>query len=144
MINKEDSKNLINKPKRPVLLSVLCILTFIGSGLGSLSFLVTYLSFDIAQELFQEMKDIVPGIEYVAKAGKNLFLTGSILYFFSLLGASLMWQLRKAGFHFYVASQILLVILPLVYISGYGISFLDVLLSLVFIFLYATFLKIMK
>lgn len=144
MINKEDSKNLINKPKRPVLLSVLCILTFIGSGLGSLSFLVTYLSFDIAQELFQEMKDIVPGIEYVAKAGKNLFLTGSILYFFSLLGASLMWQLRKAGFHFYVALQILLVILPLVYISGYGISFLDVLLSLVFIFLYAKFLKIMK
>jgi hypothetical protein len=34
--------------------------------------------------------------------------------------------------------------LPLVYISGYGISFLDVLLSLVFIFLYAKFLKIMK
>ena len=139
-VNENPQKN----PVRPTLLSVLCVLTFIGSGISSLSFLMVYFSYEEVIPMIQELSEVFPGAEIFAKAGKNFFLTGFILYFLSLFGASLMWQLRKPGFHFYTAAQIMIVLLPVVYIKGFPIPFLEAAVTGIFIVLYAKFLKIMK
>jgi hypothetical protein len=130
-------------PHRPTWLSALCILTFIGSGVSSVSFLMVYLSYEEALPLMQEFGSMFPGMELLATAGKNFFITGFVLYFLSVMGASLMWRLQKIGFHFYVASQILLVILPVIYIKSFPFPIIEAMITAGFIFFYSRFLKLM-
>ncbi|HPE34064.1 MAG TPA: hypothetical protein PLI65_04635 [Bacteroidales bacterium] len=145
MSNQENmNKTFPDNRERPVALTVLCVLTFIGSGFSAISFLMIYFSFEEVQPLMNELSNRLPGMELLANAGKNFFLTGFILYFFSLTGARLMWNLRKTGFHFYTASQIALVLLPFVYLKGFPIPFLDAIITLLFIYLYSRFLKLMN
>ncbi|MBE0638032.1 MAG: hypothetical protein IH598_05905 [Bacteroidales bacterium] len=132
------------KQTRPNWLTALCILTFIGSGMSNISFLMIYFSYEEALPLMKEFGSIVPGMELFASAGRNFFLTGFILYFLSLVGASLMWQLRKIGFHFYTASQIMLVLLPVVYIKGFPFPLLEASITAIFILFYSRFLKLMS
>lgn len=130
-------------PHRPTWLSVLCVLTFIGSGISSVSFLMVYISYDEALPMMQEIGSMIPGMDLLATAGKNFFLTGFFLYFFSVMGASLMWRLQKIGFHFYVASQALLIILPVVYIKSFPFPIYEALITAGFVFFYSRFLKLM-
>jgi len=139
-INQNQQKNRA----RPALLSVLCVLTFIGSGISSISFLMVYFSYQEVIPMIHELSEVFPGVELFAKAGKNFFLTGFILYFLSLFGGSMMWQLRKPGFHFYTAAQVMIVLLPVVYIKGFPFPFLEASVTAIFILLYSKFLKIMK
>lgn len=132
------------KSARPTWLTVICVLTFIGSGISTVSFLMVYFSYEVALPLMQELGGVIPGMELFATAGRNFFLTGFILYFLSLMGARLMWQLRKIGFHFYAASQVMLVLLPVVYIKGFPFSFIEASLTAVFILFYSRFLKLMS
>jgi len=142
-----ESNNLNDPPAgvslRPTWLSVLCILTFIGSGISSVSFLMVYLSYEEALPMMEEIGSMVPGMELLATAGKNFFLTGFFLYFFSVMGANLMWRLQKIGFHFYVASQALLIFLPVFYIKGFPLPVYEVVITAGFIFFYSRFLKLM-
>lgn len=144
MNDPDISQNPNKEPVKPALLSVLCVLTFIGSGISSVSFLMVYFSYQEVIPLIYELSEAFPGVELFAKAGKNFFLTGFILYFLSLFGGLLMWQLRKPGFHFYTAAQIMIVLLPVVYIKGFPFPFLEASVTAIFILLYSRFLKIMK
>lgn len=130
--------------KRPLLLTILCILTFIGSGLSSLAFLIVFLTYSQSYEIIKDLTETYPNLSTLAGAGKNFFLTGFVLNFFSLLGARLMWNLRKAGFHFYTGAQILIVLLPFVFLDDYPFPWGDALISLFFIILYSRFLRIMN
>lgn len=130
-------------PIRPVWLSVLCILTFIGSGISTVSFLMIYISYEEVLPMMKELGNLFPGMDLIATAGKNFFLTGFILYFLSLMGASFMWRLRKIGFHFYTASQVMIVLLPVVYINDYPAPFFEALITAAFILFYVRFLKLM-
>jgi len=87
--------------KRPNLLTVLCILTFIGSGLG----------------------------------------WSALTYALSLLGAWIMWNLRKPGFHLYTIAQIIQVMLPNIYFGIPGIPWAGIILSGTFVVLYGLNLK---
>ena len=53
-----------NKPKRPTFITVLCILTFIGSGWGTISNLISIFTYNIGNTLIQ--------IEQIANATENL------------------------------------------------------------------------
>jgi hypothetical protein len=128
--------------KRPQLLTILLILTFLGSGIASLSYLMVYLSYDEVIPLLSEMEEQFPIGEYLSRASRNFYLTAFILYFFSLLGARLMWNLRKAGFHFYTGSQVMMILLPIVYISGFPFPIFDSIITGIFIFLYYRFYSI--
>lgn len=125
-----------------MLLTVLCILSFIGSGMSSFSFLMVYSSYNEVMPMLKELGENFPGMELFFSAGKNFFLTGFVLYFISLIGVSLMWRMKKAGLHFYIGAQVMILLLPVLYIDDYPFPFLDALITGVFIFLYSRFYKI--
>jgi hypothetical protein len=132
-----------SKPqKRPQLLTILLILSFLGSGLAGFSYFMVYLSYDEIIPLLSEMKEQFPVIELFSTAGRNFFLTAFILYFFSLIGTRLMWNLRKAGFHFYTGAQVMLILLPVIYISGFPFPIYDSIITGIFVFLYYRFYPI--
>ena len=78
---------------------------------------------------------------------REIAVVSLVLSVISLLGAILMFQLRRIGFYFYTAAQILaLFVLP--YFAGFSmyvliVMFFSGLISLLFIILYAVNLKYM-
>ena len=116
-----------NVKQRPTFLTVLCILTFIGSGLGVLfnllgifglgaltGFLAKYGGADIDSGILN------PILMLIFSAG-------------SLYGAIMMWSLKKLGFYLYVAAQVLIV--------AFGWSIMALIFAALFIVLYGLNLK---
>jgi hypothetical protein len=130
--------------KRPELLTWLCILSFIGSGLAAVSNLFIYLSYEEMINLTDEINLDLPEFEMMMSGGRKFFLTGAVFYSISLIGAIYMWKLRKIGFHFYTGAQLFILALPVAFIPAYPFSVLSVLVSAAFIVGYAVHLKFMK
>lgn len=133
-----------NAQTRPDVLKLLCILTFIGSGLAGLANLFIWSSFDEIQNIMEDIELNLPEMKLLLSGGKQFFIAGFFLYSVSLAGAIQMWKLKKIGFHLYTASQIFLLILPLVTIKDLPFSYFGLLLSLVFIGGYFSQLRFMK
>lgn len=148
---------------RPTFLTVLCILTFIGSGWSIYSGITNYytadVSYGIVNEQFdrvQEQLDNQEGAESFGKLFqsigdsmtpekiKNNGIATAITSIITLIGAILMWGLRKTGFYVYVVGALAAIIAPITIFGGFagamasgGAAFAGIL----FIILYALNLK---
>ncbi len=122
--------------KRPVFLTILCILTFVGSGLGILFGLLGI----IGASFLGSLMDSIPGMG-AALGGTTAYVgVGVALAAASLYGAIMMWKLKKTGFYIYTGAQIIGAILPIVWL-GVGFALMSFLWPVVFIVLYALNLK---
>ena len=134
------------KDKRPKLLTVLCILTFIGSGLNAFSNLMVFIFFNasmaFAAELVKAFK--LPGMELFLEAKPIYFAVSAVINALAVAGAIMMWQLRKYGFHIYTVAQILVILAPMYFFRLPGPDFFSILLSGVFVMLYGSTLKKMS
>jgi len=140
------------KPKRSTLLSVLLVLTFIGSGLNFIGTAYVASSFNNVIELIEELADddamapmaslLENTIKMMERTGAGYYGLMALLSFACIVGAFLMWRLNKLGFHLYASAQIIMLFLPMIY----GVvKFPDVfgtLVTAIFIFVYARELKI--
>ena len=131
------------QPKRPEMLQILCILTFLGSGLATFSYFFIFISYDEMLVIMEELENDYPEIGIIMKGGKRFFLAGFFLYFISLAGAIQMWKLKKLGFHLYAPAQVLILLLPLFIPGAAPFSFLGLLITAIFIAGYASNLKFM-
>ena len=135
------------KPQRPTMLMVLCILTFIWSGMYLFSDLVVAGFYDVSVEIAQEFakKFNVPGIDQLLLETSPLFfLISALFYAGSLAGAILMMRLKKIGFHVYTIFQILLILAPMYFMHLAIPDFLAIMFTGLFILLYSTNLKFMS
>lgn len=129
-----------------VLLKILCVITFVGSGLGLLSYGII----GIIHSYFSDNLSLIPDeqnrelIAMMLSAGRMFFFLNAVLYAVSFAGALLLWRMKKIGFHLYTASQLLLLILPLAYIKGFPMPGTNIFLTVLFIWGYSGFLKFMK
>jgi len=142
--------NLMNEnktPKRPVFLTILCVLSFISSGLGSLFAIITPLISDIMIDFLKKTPDydeiMMDETIMILQAGWGFYLITFALSFCSLIGAFLMWQLKKIGFHFYALSNIGLLFAPMLMFNT-TISWAGIFLTANFILLYAVNIKHME
>jgi hypothetical protein len=149
--NNNEEQPIISPQKvRPQMLAVLCILTFISSGYGVVFNLLSSLFRDkfynfyskfAYPEQYKEAKDF---LLQIFSTGRLFFVSGMVLSFFSLLGAIKMWKLQKNGFHFYTISQIIILMLPLLFIKGGSFQLVDFLFTSMFVTMYAMHLKVMN
>lgn len=134
--------------KRPQLLSVLCILSFIGSGLAAVSSFFTYLFYDVVVEAIAtgEFDEELLALDFFATISKEYFILHGMLMVVSFTGVWQMWNLRRSGFHLYALSQILVLIVSSIYLyNPAGISpMFDMLLTTLFILLYLRFRPILE
>lgn len=133
--------------ERPQFLTVLCILTFISAGIGSVSALITP-SFSSVMVDFVNLspsldEDMKTELITVFQAGWGYYFTTFLLSACSLAGAILMWNLKKNGFHFYALGNLGLLFVPMLYL-GMQTTMGGVLFTAGFIGMYAIHLKIMK
>lgn len=150
---------------RPAFLTVLCVLTFIGSSWGIISGTFSYLTADTASELtkvsMQDTQDklnaaggskLAEKIMADAQASttsenlKKVGLTSIVASVLTLLGAILMFGLKKAGFWLYLLGTIISIVMPIViYGAGNFVSMITVIIAaatgIVFVILYGLNLK---
>lgn len=138
-----DNNEQIQRKTSDKFLRILCILTFIWSGFGILTNLLITLFFDSYNQLlpqinfpaeYKEMKQL---IVLMLSAGRFYFLIALLLNISSFFGAFLMFNQKKQGFHFYAIAQIILLMLPMIFIKGIPVSFMEMLTTVSFIGLYA-------
>lgn len=134
---------------RPELLTIICILTFIGSGTSLIANGFLYLMFDQVREVIGQQEELSflgseINLTFLLEIKPVFFLIQASLYFLSVLGAYQMFQLRKVGFHLYAVSQILLLIIPKIFIPILPFPFFELMVSTVFIFLYYKNLQFMS
>ncbi|MCC6289020.1 MAG: hypothetical protein IT249_14140 [Chitinophagaceae bacterium] len=159
------------KPIRPTFLTVLCILTFVGSGWTIFSGLSTYLTADttanVVQAAMQDAQDeiskgnsdagsrmaekMLSGVSDVLKPEnlKKSALFSIISSIFTLVGAILMFQLKKPGFWLYVLGVIIAIIAPMVIFGANNlVSMMSTMgaavIGIIFVILYAMNLKHLK
>lgn len=129
-----------NNTDLPQFLKVLCILTFIGSGLGLLLGILLIVAFPIFQNL-----NVFKGFEalYIM-----LGIYTIVVNLGTLFGALLMWRKKVNGFYVYVFSQLLNIASPLVIYLIYDIkteqNIVSYIFPLIFIAMYAANLKYLK
>jgi len=128
--------------ERPKLLTVLCILSYIMGGIASLSYFMIFSMYSEIMPDLAKASEEMPAFKVFLSAGRNFFLTGFILYFISIIGVSLMWRFKKAGFHFYTGAQVMILLMPLFYIQDAPIPFFDGVLTFLFILLYSRFYRL--
>lgn len=133
---------------RPEILTVLCILTFIGSGLSMFSNLALFALLDQIKAMFADdpiynFLGIEMNMSIFLNVNANFFLLQSVLYSFSLIGALQMWKLQKRGFHIYSIAQIILLIFPKIFIPDMPFPVMDMVITGSFIYFYFNNLKFM-
>lgn len=135
--------------KRPVFLSVLCVLTFIWSGLMVFSSFVTYLMFGELKSFFAAHPNIFSwepkgAMQLMFHIHPSFFLLQGIFSGLSLAGAFLMWNLKKIGFHLYVVAQIILLMIPKIFIHNLPFPFFQLAISFLFVYFYYKHLSFME
>jgi len=148
---ENQEKTSFQKPRRPDGLTLICVLSFIGGGLSFFSNFFIYAFYPkviSAIENGEVMKlpnvdmDMVLGI--LKSSGRIYYLLISILYLISIYGVKKMWNLQKTGIHFYAIAQIVLLILPLIFVDA-GLSvFPSLLVTVLFVFIFSRYQKIMQ
>jgi hypothetical protein len=134
--------------KRPQLLALLLIFSMVNGVISSMSNFILFSVIDVIKESFSADDTMnVLGMEIkmslFLNTDKKFFLYQGILYAVSFLGALLMWKYRRAGFHYYTVSQILLLIVATLYLPGMPFPFVDLMLTGIFVYVYAKNLHLM-
>jgi len=138
--------------KRPTGLTVLCILTFIGSGVMLFSYFVSYALYNTIPNTMLMLAESMGGTigkiyedaaDIFINTPKSSFLLMTLPSLFSIVGAAIMLNMRKLGFHLYVVGQILVVGFPVLLLKS-EFSIGGLFFAFLFIALYAIFFKKMK
>ena len=146
--DNQDNSNLIHD-ERPVLLKVLCILSWLGSGIQIFS--STLYSSIINETVKQEFFALLPNKEVEDMYEQLFILLDStsiwyvILYLINIAVVHMMWNFKLNGYFGYIFTQILILLVPFT-VNPFSISQLAVssIFPIIFIFLYGLNMKLFK
>lgn len=128
------------KIKRPDLLSALCILSFVGSGLAFIGYFLASLFFEKTSELIIKYSNW-----HTVEAISPLYFTVIMaLSAGSLIGAIRIWKLHKDGFYLYIFAQLAIMFLPVIWINWAAFSNTNVIFTGIFFIGYGINFKHLK
>ena len=86
----------------------------------------------------------MPEANFLLEAPRDFFVVSTILSALSVAGALFMWNLRKIGFHIYTAAQLINLVIPMIYFGGETNPLLNIMVTALFVYLYARNLPYMR
>jgi len=146
MIEEDNNQN--TELKRPPQLTLLCVLSFISGGISIIGYLYFFGLYDQIVEMAKEGN--IPQFfgeevdySFLIEISRTYYLWSLLLYISSVIGVFLIWNLNGIGFHVYALSQVLLLIIPEIYITAKPFPFFDIMITILFILLYFKNLKLL-
>ena len=152
--------------RRPEMLTVLCILSFINAVYNGIVNFISFAFYDSFVALLEQMRNGEGMFEEMAEqvgdnwetmtdaaslafsVGKAYYFIEMVLFIASFIGVFMMWRMQKKGFHVYAISQILMLITTSIFVIskvGGGFPLGSVLMTLLFILMYLShYKKVMK
>ena len=153
-----------NPVKRPVGMTILLVLSLINACLQIFSSLGMFVSVPVMSQMMADgtlEESMAPFLSIMRMSEEDLnafwqiietrlsinpiyYLLTAVLYVGSLIGVIKMFKLQRAGFHFYSISQMLILIVTVVYIyskQGSAGFFNEFLMTVMFILIYHLYLK---
>ncbi len=134
--------------KRPVFLTVLCILSFVAAGLAILGYITVITVMGAvtagASALEGMAADSGATMTYTGPSAAMTWayiIVGFVTVLISLYGVIQMWKLKKMGFYLYVGASVISMVMGIIY-SGFGV--MAVVFPILFIVLYGLNLKHLK
>ncbi len=155
--NEMDIEPTQEENERPPFLNVLCILSFIASGVMILSWLIIGASkkmsemrgIDLIEKIKTENQDMFTTPESIDMLSSMeimftwpYMIVSLILAIVSLFGVIKMWNLKKQGFYMYSAAGIIGIAVPMLFGLPFGL--LGAFITLAFIALYYQNTKVMN
>ncbi len=153
----EQTNNGGETAKRPVFLTVLCILSFIAAGFAILGYIAVIglmgaasavssgmegMSSEMSAEMNEAMSSAMAATPGVGLTWAYI-IVGFLTTIVSLLGVIKMWKMNKSGFMLYVGATVVALIMGIVY-SGFGASIVGIVISAAFIVMYGLNMKHLK
>lgn len=126
-----DSGDVQDTGKLPIFLKVLCILTFVGAGLGLLGGLYNMLMFDSVMKQLEQTQSILNDspfgsfngiIEATKKWGMLSYSLTTLGNALCIVGALMMWKLKKVGFFTYVVGELMPLVGSILLVNAMGDS----------------------
>jgi len=142
--NFDSTLDFNDKPQRPEVLTVFLILTFIFSGLMTLFSIMGYF---MIENLFPLLVEQIPQLQDIGLgAMKMVMVFIALIWLMSLVGAILMFFMKRAGFYVYIIPNGLMFIFQLMELMGSfnGLTLMFLAISGLFIFVYAKHLSLMR
>ena len=112
--------------------------------MGIMGFLAVAVNYEASMEALRIFYGDMPEANFMLQAPRDFFVISTFLMMASVAGALLMWNLRKAGFHLYTVAQLIYLILPFIYFYGQTNPMLNIILTALFVYLYARNLQFMR
>ncbi|MBP3763827.1 MAG: hypothetical protein J6I49_08125 [Bacteroidales bacterium] len=127
-------------------LRILLVLSMLNAGMSALAYLAMAVLLPQFQQVYEAQPDLVPETMHVmwermAAVPRLYHAAWALLNVLSLAGCILMWNLRRSGFHAYAIAQLLLLLLPLLFLGKGYMGLGDIMFTGLFLLVYFLLLK---
>jgi|688.fasta_scaffold566228_2 hypothetical protein len=109
-----------NETTRPAFLKVLCILTWVGSGIGLISGLLAIIGSSASESAIRSLGDAT--LDGTMENMKMIQYAGLACTVLCIIGSVMMWQLKKAGFFIYLIGEVAPLVLSFVLLGSLASS----------------------
>ncbi len=137
-------------PARPnTFFYVMLVLSMVNAGTSVLSNLILGFMAPTMGEMFENgslplPEELTEAIRTLTRIPQYYFFIVALFWGLSFYGALSMWKLRKTGFHCYTLAQLILLLIPLVFLGKSYVSLGDIMFTLLFIAYYASVIYFWK
>lgn len=155
-------------PKRPTFVTVLCILTWVGCGIGLIMNLLGGAVLGAASEIKSRTESVVDAMptegmdpaaadamkqaseaaDSAMAAGSTVLIVNIVCILLCLVGSIMMWKLKKVGFYIYTVGELAPVAVSAILLGGSAFGgmmlFAGAIIPIVFVVLYGLNLKHMR
>ena len=123
---------------KPIVYESACIFSIIGSSVGFISMFISSLFF----KLVTEKITAVTNITAAEKLTPVYFALLMAMLCISLVGAIKLYRLQRIGVYFYLAAQILILFIPVVWLGNQAFSTTNAILTATFSSIYLYYYRI--
>jgi len=123
--------------KKPLLYEAACIFSILGSSIGFLSMFVASFFF---KAVTREITSIT-NINATEKLSPAYFAILGTMFCVSMIGAIKLYRIQRTGLYFYLAGQLVVLFLPVVWMGGNAFSTTNAIFILIFASVYLFYFR---
>jgi hypothetical protein len=141
-IQNPDTQNVGEAPRRDIFFRVMLVLSMVNAASNFITLILFGAFLPVFQEVYDSGKMPLPemydvALESLLETPRYYFFIVSLFWALSFYGALAMWKYRTTGFHCYTLAQLILLLLPIVFLGSSHVAIGDIMLTLLFVVYYA-------